>query len=48
MPGLISIDDIPSFREVRNVVAKDVTDELRASVKGLHESEDIEELLAQS
>lgn len=45
MPSLISVDDIPSFREVRNVAAKDVKDDLRNSVKRLHESEDIEEFI---
>jgi hypothetical protein len=45
MPGLISIDDIPAFREVRNISASDVTEELRAAVKQLHEADDIEEFL---
>jgi hypothetical protein len=45
MAGLISIDDIPTFREVRNVAASDVTEELRSDVRRLHEADDMEEFI---
>src|SRR5438477_2555070 len=45
MGGLIRIDDIPAFREVRNIAPADVTDELRSAVKALREAEDIEEFI---
>jgi hypothetical protein len=45
MTLLISIDEIPVFEEVKNAPLRDVTDELRAAVRQLHEIDDIEEFL---
>jgi superfamily II DNA or RNA helicase len=44
MSGLIRIDDIAEFEEVRSVRPADLTEEMRKAVKRLHEVDDIEEL----
>ncbi|MEZ5831281.1 MAG: DEAD/DEAH box helicase family protein, partial [Dongiaceae bacterium] len=45
MAGLLQIDDIPAFKEVRGVPLHEVTEELRSAVRRLHEADDIEEFI---
>jgi type III restriction/modification enzyme restriction subunit len=42
MPKLLKLDDIPAFKEVKNVRLSEITEELRTAVKQLHEADDIE------
>lgn len=43
--GLLKLDDIPSFREVKSIRLSEVTGPLRSAVKKLHEADDIETFL---